>query len=83
MRMNLAIEMQDGTTQEVTASAADIVKFEDKFNMSISKLESEMKITHLFFLAYTALKRQGKTDLDFDGWLDTIEGIGASTKDPK
>jgi len=83
MRMNLAIEMQDGTTQEVTASAADIVKFEDKFNMSISKLESEMKITHLFFLAYTALKRQGKTDLDFDEWLDTIEGIGASTKDPK
>lgn len=83
MRMNLAIEMQDGTTQEVTATAADIVKFEDKFNMSISKLESEMKITHLFFLAYTALKRQGKTDLDFDAWLDTIEGIGASTKDPK
>lgn len=83
MRMNLAIEMQDGTTQEVTASAADIVKFEDKFNMSISKLESEMKITHLFFLAYTALKRQGKTDLDFDAWLDTIEGIGASAKDPK
>lgn len=83
MRMNLAIEMQDGTTQEVTANAADIVKFEEKFDISISKLEKEMKITHLFFLAYTSLKRQKKTALEFDEWLDTIEGIGASTQDPK
>lgn len=83
MRMNLAIEMADGTTQEVTASAADIVKFEEKFDISISKLEKEMKITHLFFLAHSALKRQGKTDLEFEAWLETIEGIGTSTKDPK
>lgn len=83
MRMNLAIVMQDGTTQEVTAGAADIVKFEEKFDISISKLEKEMKITHLFYLAHSALKRQGKITLDFEAWLDTIEGIGASTKDPK
>mgnify|MGYP006921316459 CR=1 FL=1 len=83
MRMNLAIEMQDGKTQEVTASAPDIVKFEEKFNISISKLEKEMKLTHLFFLAYSALKRQGKTDLEFDAWLETIEGIGVSQSNPK
>jgi hypothetical protein len=83
MRMNLAIEMQDGTTLEVTAGAADIVKFEEKFDISVAKLEKEMKMTHLFFLAYTALKRQKKTDLEFDAWLETIEGIGASTQDPK
>jgi hypothetical protein len=83
MRMNLAIEMQDGTTQEVTANAADIVKFEEKFDISISKMGTEMKITHLFFLAYTSLKRQKKTALEFEEWLDTIEGIGASAEDPK
>jgi hypothetical protein len=83
MRMNLAIEMQDGKTQEVTAGAADIVKFEEKFNISISKLENEMKLTHLFFLAYSALKRQKQTDLEFDAWLETIEGIGVSSSNPK
>jgi hypothetical protein len=83
MRMNLAIEMTDGTTQEVTAGASDIVKFEEKFDISISKLEKEMKITHLFFLAHSALKRQGKTTLEFDAWLETIEGIGASAQNPK
>ena len=44
MRMNLAIEMQDGTTQEVTASAADIVKFEDKFTKKLS-VQSCSKLT--------------------------------------
>ena len=83
MRMQLAIEMADGKTEEVTASAPDIVKFEEKFNISISKLEKEMKITHLFFLAYSALKRQKKTDLEFEAWLETIEGIGVSSQDPK
>jgi hypothetical protein len=81
--MNLAIQMQDGKTKEVTASAPDIVKFEEKFNISISKLEQEMKLTHLFFLAYAAMKRQGETDLDFEAWLDTIEGIGVSSSNPK
>ena len=79
MRMNLAIEMQDGTTQEVTASAADIVKFEDKFNMSISKLESEMKITHLFFLAWSAENRTGETELEFEPWVKTIQIVKEGT----
>jgi hypothetical protein len=83
MRINLEIEQVDGTKQEVTASAIDLVKFEEKYDISVSKLDKEMKLTHLLFLAHTSLKRQNKTALDFDAWLETVESVGASAKDPK
>ena len=83
MRINLEIEQVDGTKLEVTASAIDLVKFEEKYNISVSRLDKEMKLTHLLFLAHTSLHRQKKTALDFDAWLETVESVGASAKDPK
>jgi hypothetical protein len=83
MRINLEIEQVDGTKQEVTASAIDLVKFEERYDISVSRLDKEMKLTHLLFLAHTSLKRQNKTALDFDAWLETVESVGASAKDPK
>ncbi len=83
MRINLEIEQVDGTKLEVTASAIDLVKFEEKYDISVSRLDKEMKLTHLLFLAHTSLKRQNKTALDFEAWLETVESVGASAKDPK
>ncbi len=83
MRINLEIEQVDGTKLEVTASAIDLVKFEEKYDISVSRLDKEMKLTHLLFLAHSSLKRQNKTALDFDAWLETVESVGASDKDPK
>jgi hypothetical protein len=83
MRINLEIEQVDGTKLEVTASAIDLVKFEERYDISVSRLDKEMKLTHLLFLAHTSLKRQNKTALDFDAWLETVESVGASAKDPK
>jgi len=83
MRINLEIEQVDGTKQEVTASAIDLVKFEERYDISVSRLDKEMKLTHLLFLAHTSLKRQNKTALDFEAWLETVESVGASAKDPK
>lgn len=83
MRMNLLVNYADGKTQEVTASATDLVRFEREFDMSISKLGVDMKFTHLLFLAHSSLFRQGETKLDFDAWLDSVESVGASEKDPK
>jgi hypothetical protein len=83
MRINLEIEQVDGTKQEVTASAIDLVKFEERYDISVSRLDKEMKLTHLLFLAHSSLKRQKKTDLDFEAWVETVESVGASAKDPK
>lgn len=83
MRINLAIEQLDGTKQDVTASAIDLVHFEERYDISVAKLEKEMKLTHLLFLAHSSLKRQKKTDLEFEAWVETIESVGASATNPK
>jgi hypothetical protein len=81
MNFNLQVSFSDGTTREVAGKAADIVAFETKFDMSMSSLQKDVKITHLFFLAWHAEKRTGATTLDFDAWLDTVEMVTAA--DPK
>jgi hypothetical protein len=83
MRINLNLQLNDGTELDTTASAIDLVKFEEKYDISIAKLQSQMKLTHLLWLAHASLSRQKKTTLDFESWVETVESVGASDKDPK
>ena len=80
MRMQLEVEFEDGKKETVQVNMADMVKFESHFNLSIAKLGQEMKISHLLWLAWSSLSRQGLKD-DFDTWVDKVGGIGAV--DPK
>lgn len=82
MKINLEIEYSSGNKVDVVCSAPDIVKFEDKFNLSITKAAADMKVTHLLFLAYASLSRTKQTDLDFDSWVATVDGVG-SVETPK
>lgn len=77
MKIQIEIEYNSGEKVSVTASAPDIVRFEDKFNLAITKAAQEMKLTHLLFLAYSSLSRTKQTDLDFEKWTETVEGLGA------
>lgn len=77
MKINLEIEYNSGNKVEVICSAPDIVKFEEKFDISITTAAQAMKLTHLLFLAYSSVSRNKQTDLDFDKWTETVEGIGA------
>jgi len=81
MRMQLDVEYNDGSTKEVKVIMADMVRFESKFDLSIAKLGQEMKVTHLLWLAWSALTREKQISLDFDKWTETVVSIGAS--DPK
>lgn len=83
MRFNLRITFADGTDKEITASTPDLIAFEDKFNISISKLASEQRLSHLLFLAWHSEKRSKATTKSFDEWAETVEGVGDSTTDPK
>jgi hypothetical protein len=68
----LVISFLDGTERTVEAVAADLIAFEDKFNLSVVRLEQEIRLTHLFFLAWHALKRQGQTEDDFNKWVESV-----------
>jgi hypothetical protein len=76
MKINLRVEFVSGESLEVSATAPDLVAFEDKFNLSVTRLESEMKFTHLVWLAWTSLNRQKLTTKEFDAWLSDVSSVG-------
>jgi hypothetical protein len=84
MRITLRVTFLNGETKEVICSASDLVKFENHFNISVSKIEKEVKISHLLFLVHASETRTKATVLDFDTWLETVDSVGASEiNDPK
>ena len=81
MRMQLEVEFVDGTKKDIKVIMSDIVKFESQYNLSIAKLGQEMKVTHLLWLAWSALTREKEVTTEFDSWVETVASIGAV--DPK
>jgi hypothetical protein len=81
MIINLQVSYSDNTTKEITAKAADIVAFEERFDISMANLQNEVRLTHLLFLAWHTEKRSGATKAEFDKWVETVETIEAV--DPK
>jgi hypothetical protein len=77
MQINLRVTYNDGNKKDLTAVAVDLVAFETKFDLSVARLEQNIKLTHLFFLAYNIEKRTGATADEFEKWLESIEGIEA------
>jgi hypothetical protein len=77
MQINLRTTYTDGTKKDLTAVAVDLVAFETKFDLSIARLESNIKLTHLFFLSYHIEKRTGATSDEFEKWLESVESIEA------
>lgn len=83
MKINLRLTYLDKEPKEIVCSARDLVAFEEKFNRSVAKLESEFRLTDLFFLSWHSEQRTAATKKSFEDWLDTVEKVEASDLDPK
>jgi hypothetical protein len=84
MRINLRIKYAaDEKDREITCSASDLVAFEEKYNRSVAKLQSEFKLTDLMFLAWRSETRTKHTTKEFETWLDDIDTVEVSNQDPK
>ena len=83
MNLNLHITYNDKTEKDLLAIAADLVAFEERFDMSVTRLEREAKLTHFFFMAYAVEKRTKAIDakVSFEDWLETVESV--EVKNPK
>lgn len=68
----LVVHFVNGSTETVEAIASDLVAFEERFDLSVVRLDKEIRLTHLFFLAWHALKRQGKTSDEFEKWVESV-----------
>lgn len=77
MRLNLqvAYTANPDEPKDVICNPSDMVKLEERFDISIASLESNIKITHLLFLAWASESRTKATTLAFEEWVDTVEGV--------
>jgi hypothetical protein len=73
--INLQVTYIDETTAECSAIAADLIAFESHFDLSVARLQSDIRLTHMFYLAWHALKRTGKTGDDFDKWVESVSMV--------
>lgn len=75
MKMKLDVKYNDGATAAATVAAVDFVGFEEKFDRSIAKFQTELKFTDLCWLAWHSLHRADASLGDFHDWLETVEGV--------
>jgi len=77
MIINLRLTYTDESAKDIEAKAADIVAFEERFDISMATLQKEIRLTHLLFLAWHSEKRGGHTKDDFDKWVESVESVEA------
>ena len=75
MQINLQITYNGGTTKSITAIAADLVAFENRFDLSVARLEQNIRLTYVLFLAWHVEKRTKGTDSEFEPWLETVDNV--------
>jgi hypothetical protein len=75
MRISLRVTYADGSAVETAATTADLVAFEESFDRSVARLEVELRLTDVCWLAWRSLSRQGKTAAEFHPWLESIDSV--------
>ena len=80
--INLQVKFLDDSTADCVAIAADLIAFESHFDLSVARLEKEIRLTHLFFLAWHVQKRTGLTAETFEKWIESVSIVseGLSSK---
>jgi len=78
--INLHIAYLDGRERDVSTTASDLIAFESHFDLSIARLEKEIRLTHLFYLAWHAEKRTKDTELEFDAWVETVSVVSEGSQ---
>ena len=75
MKLNLRVTYADGSAVDTAATTADLVAFEETFNRSVARIEAELRLTDVCWLAWRSVSRQGKTAADFHSWLESVDGV--------
>lgn len=83
MKINLRVSFNDETVVEVSATARDLVAFEEKFNKPVTSLETDFRITDMLWIAWHWLNRTQKTTKQFEEWCDDVNAIESSETSPK
>ena len=82
MKMEMRIVFNDGTTKDCTAIFADFVAFERTWNRSVTKFETELRLTDIAWLAWKTQIRVKNIQEQFDIWLESVETIDVIAEEP-
>lgn len=76
MKIALRVKYLNGETKDCDAVFADFVAFERAWQRSVARFESEIRLTDLAWLAWSAETRSKSTTLKFDPeWIATVEMV--------
>jgi hypothetical protein len=76
MKIALKVHYTDGETRDVEAKFADFVSFERTWQRSVARFETEIRLTDLAWLAWSAETRAKATKAKFDpDWIETVESV--------
>jgi hypothetical protein len=82
MKIALLVHSDSGDRVSV-AEFADFCEYEEVHNISMAKIEDDLKIRDLGWLAWCSEKRRGKTELDFNAWRQQVTGVSITTEEAK
>lgn len=73
MKIGLRIEFKNGDKCDTVAEFEDFIAFEKTRRKSVTRLQNEMELTDLAWLAWNVEKRHNKTQLPFEPqWVATV-----------
>jgi len=76
VKLSLTVKPIEGESYDVIARFGDFVAFERTWNRSVAKLESEMRLTDIAWLAWQVSKRIGRTNAAFDpDWIQSVDEV--------
>lgn len=81
---SITVTYIDGTTpatQTTNIISADRVRYDIHSNRMGWPGATQAPFLALHFCAWAALKREKKTDQDFETWLETVEDVDSDTTD--
>lgn len=73
IRFTINVTYSDGSAAQTVAGPPDLVAFEAKFDRSVAKFETELRMTDILYLAWHSLKRRGQIASEFEDWLNTVD----------
>ncbi|CAB4134713.1 hypothetical protein UFOVP957_44 [uncultured Caudovirales phage] len=73
-RIPVRVDYLDGSFELALCTGADTIAFERQYDLSANKVSERLE--YIWFVAWHNLKRFGKTQLDFDSWMDTVGQVG-------
>ena len=83
MKLPMTVVYDGGTRKLVVAQFADFIAFENAHNKSVAKMDTELRLSDLAWIAWHTEKRNKQTALGFDEWNLTVSELELGGEDAR